>query len=570
MIKQPHLEEIGEGVSESSKHIVVIDDDREMRALLRDFFSGRGYQITDYPSAKDAFARFDSGAAAGLDKIDLIISDINMPGMTGLEFAEAFRRINTKIPVILITAFGSVETAIEAIRKGAYDYIVKPFKLDELSVTVDRALEYAHLQRDNRVLREEIRGSQAFAGILGKSPGMLEVFDLVKRVANANANVLIAGESGTGKERVARAIHELGPRAKKPFIAINCTAIPDTLLESELFGHAKGSFTGAVQRKRGLFEEAEGGTIFLDEIGDMDLSLQAKLLRVIQERKVRAVGENVDRPIDVRILAATHKDLKQSIKNATFREDLYYRLSVIPIVIPPLRHRKEDIPLLAEHFLRKYTAENGSRVTAFSKAAIAKLTNIPWEGNVRELENQIERCVVLAKGGFIEESDLPTAQTADAESVFAQASQQLMTLEELEKASKCLPDPTYADVDLCGHLDYSGLYKQAEASLGDLGLKLKGSGGVTLRLESPTQEDILVVYKKFYEREEKREVEGSNWIGINLREVVWNLRPQSIIRLSPSSNRIEAKYHGAEPEYISKMRRELEGTNVRLELKINE
>lgn len=420
-------------MSESSKHIIVIDDDREMRALLKDFFSGRGFRITEYPTAKDAFARLDSGAAAGLDQIDLIISDINMPGMTGLEFAEAFRRINTKIPVILITAFGSVETAIDAIRKGAYDYVVKPFKLDELSVTVERALEFSVLQRENKVLREEIRGSQSFAGILGKSPGMQEVFDLIKRVATANANVLIAGESGTGKERVARAIHDLGPRAKKPFIAINCTAIPDTLLESELFGHAKGSFTGAVQRKRGLFEEADGGTIFLDEIGDMDLSLQAKLLRVIQERKVRAVGENVDRPIDVRILAATHKDLKASIKNATFREDLYYRLSVIPIVIPPLRHRKEDIPLLAEHFLRKYAAENGSRVTGFSKAAMNRLMNIPWEGNVRELENQIERCVVLAKGDLIEENDLPSAQTSDGETVFGQATQQLMTLEELEK-----------------------------------------------------------------------------------------------------------------------------------------
>lgn len=415
------------------RHIIIIDDEREMRDLLKDFFSGKGFEVTEYGTAKDALARLDSGAAAGLDRLDLIISDINMPGMSGLEFAEAFRRINSKIPVILITAFGSIETAIEAIRKGAYDYVVKPFKLDELAVTVERALEFSHLQRENKVLREEIRQSHSFAGILGKSSSMQEVFDLVKRVANANANVLISGESGTGKERVARAIHDLGSRAKKPFIAINCTAIPDTLLESELFGHAKGSFTGAIQKKRGLFEEAEGGTIFLDEIGDMDLALQAKLLRVIQERKIRAVGDNVDRSIDVRILAATHKDLKQAIKNATFREDLFYRLSVIPIVIPPLRHRKEDIPLLAEYFLKKFAAANGTRVTGFSKAAMAKLISQPWEGNVRELENQIERCVVLAKGEFIEESDFPNAQTSDSEGVIAQASQQLVTLEELEK-----------------------------------------------------------------------------------------------------------------------------------------
>ena len=416
----------------TGRNIVVIDDDREMRALLKDFFSGQGFAITEFPTAKEALARFES-PATDLDGIHLIISDINMPGMSGLEFAERFRRINAKIPVILITAFGSIETAIDAIRKGAFDYVVKPFKLDELSVTVNRALEFGQLRRENKVLRDEIRQSHSFAGILGKSPSMQEVFDLIKRVAPANANVLIAGESGTGKERVARAIHDLGPRAKKPFVAINCTAIPDTLLESELFGHAKGSFTGAVQRKRGLFEEAEGGTIFLDEIGDMDLSLQAKLLRVIQEKKVRAVGENVDRPIDVRILAATHKDLKQAIKNATFREDLYYRLSVIPIVIPPLRHRKEDIPLLADFFLKKYAAENGAKVQGFSKAAVARMMDLPWEGNVRELENLIERCVVLAKGEMIEEGDLPTGPVADTESVFAGASSQLITLEELEK-----------------------------------------------------------------------------------------------------------------------------------------
>lgn len=417
----------------AAPHIVVIDDDREMRELLKDFFSGRGFRVTEFPTAKDALARFE-GPAADEEDIQLIISDINMPGISGLEFAARFRRLNHKIPVILITAFGSIETAIEAIRNGAYDYIVKPFKLDELSVTVDRALEFQQLKRENTILREGLRQSHSFAGIIGKSPSMQEVFDLIKWVAPATANVLITGESGTGKERVARAIHDLGPRAKKPFVAINCTAIPDTLLESELFGHAKGSFTGATQRKRGLFEEADGGTIFLDEIGDMDMNLQAKLLRVIQEKKIRAVGENVDRPIDVRILAATHKDLKLSIKNGTFREDLYYRLSVIPILLPPLRHRKEDIPLLAEHFLKKYSAENGSRVRGFSKEAMAKMMALPWEGNVRELENLIERCVVLAKGEWIEASDLPSVSpVTDSEEVFAGAAQKLVTLEELEK-----------------------------------------------------------------------------------------------------------------------------------------
>lgn len=417
----------------AAPHIVVIDDDREMRELLKDFFSGRGFRVTEFSTAKDALARFESPAAED-DDVQLIISDINMPGISGLDFAARMRRLHNKIPIILITAFGSIETAIEAIRNGAYDYIVKPFKLDELSVTVDRALEFHHLKRENTILREGLRQAHSFAGIIGKSPSMQEVFDLIKRVAPASANVLITGESGTGKERVARAIHDLGPRAKKPFVAINCTAIPDTLLESELFGHAKGSFTGAIQRKRGLFEEADGGTIFLDEIGDMAMNLQAKLLRVIQDKKIRAVGENVDRPIDVRIVAATHKDLKLAIKNGTFREDLYYRLAVIPIVLPPLRHRREDIPLLAEHFLRKYAAENGSPVRGFTKEAMAKMMSFPWEGNVRELENLVERGVVLAKGEWIEASDLPSVGPVDeSEEVFAGAAQKLVPLEELEK-----------------------------------------------------------------------------------------------------------------------------------------
>jgi DNA-binding NtrC family response regulator len=420
-------------MKDGKKQILVIDDDAAMRSLLRDFFTGLGYIVSEYPSASQAITHMQADHGLHADNIDLIISDINMPGMSGLEFTENFKRINAKIPVILITAFGSIETAIESIRKGAFDYIVKPFKLDELSVTVERALEFVQLRRENKILRDEIKQSRAFGGIVGKSKGMQEVFDLIQRVAPANANVLISGESGTGKERVARAIHELGPRAKKPFVAINCTAIPDTLLESELFGHAKGSFTGAIQRKRGLFEEAEGGTIFLDEIGDMDLALQAKLLRVIQEKKVRAVGENIDKPVDVRILAATHKDLKAAIKNGTFREDLYYRLSVIPIVIPPLRHRPEDIIALAEHFLKKFAAENNSKIQGFTSAALERLVQLPWEGNVRELENLIERCVVLGLNDDITAEDLPTAKLDETEAFFAQNASTVLPLDEIEK-----------------------------------------------------------------------------------------------------------------------------------------
>lgn len=415
------------------QQILVIDDDQEMRALLKEFFGNLNFIVSEYSSASEAIQQLRNDHGTLTEEIDLIISDINMPGMTGLEFTETFKKINKQIPIILITAFGSIETAIDSIKKGAFDYIVKPFKLNELSVTVERALEFSRLRRDNAILRSEVKQSHAFAGIIGKSQGMREVLDLVKRVAPANANVLISGESGTGKEKVARAIHDLGPRAKKPFIAINCTAIPDTLLESELFGHGKGSFTGAIQKKKGLFEEAEGGTIFLDEIGDMDLALQSKLLRVIQEKKVRAVGENIDKAIDVRILAATHKDLKAAIKNGTFREDLYYRLSVIPIVIPPLRHRPEDVVTLAEYFLKKFAAENASPIQGFTPEALERLTQMPWEGNVRELENLVERCTVLSKGQFIGVEDLPTIKIDDTEQFFAQNSGTVLSLEQLEK-----------------------------------------------------------------------------------------------------------------------------------------
>lgn len=420
-------------MKDSKKQILVIDDDKEMRSLLKDYFSESGFSVSEYSSASQAVTQMQNDHGLFAEEIDLIISDINMPGMSGLEFTETFKRINPKVPIILITAFGSIETAINSIRKGAFDYIVKPFKLEELSVTVERALEFAQLRRENKILRDEIKQSHGFSGIVGKSQSMQEVFDLIKRVAPAHANVLISGESGTGKERVARAIHDIGPRSKKPFVAINCTAIPDTLLESELFGHAKGSFTGAVQRKKGMFEEADGGTVFLDEIGDMDQALQAKLLRVIQEKRIRLVGENIDRPIDVRILAATHKDLKAAIKNGSFREDLYYRLSVIPIVIPPLRHRPEDIATLAEHFFKKFAAENASLMQGFTKEAMERLIAMPWEGNVRELENLVERCVVLGKGPYIEVGDLPSVKTNEMDTFFAQTLGTMQTLEEIEK-----------------------------------------------------------------------------------------------------------------------------------------
>ncbi|MFN7685040.1 MAG: sigma-54-dependent transcriptional regulator [Oligoflexia bacterium] len=418
--------------------IVVVDDDQEMRSLLQDSLEADGYQVTAYSSATEALARlFSSGSGSGFDgglaALDLIISDIKMPQMDGIEFTRRLKAQLPEVPVILVTAFGSIETALEAMRKGAFHYIVKPFKLAEISVSVQKALEHRRLTRDNSALKSELKRSWGQGDVIGKSAAMKQVFDLVDRVAPATANVLITGESGTGKEMVARSIHARGPRAKKPFVAINCTAIPETLLESELFGHAKGSFTGAIARKKGLFEEAEGGTLFLDEIGDMNVALQAKLLRVIQERKVRSVGDTVARPVDVRIISATHKDLKQAIQDGHFREDLYYRLSVIPIVIPPLRHRSEDIPLLAEFFLRKAAAANGSKVSGFSPKAMTRLLTARWDGNVRELENVIERAVVLAPGHWVDESDLPEPGKLGPEEFYAQATQDFPTLDELER-----------------------------------------------------------------------------------------------------------------------------------------
>lgn len=426
-------------MAEIKGRVIIVDDDQEMRSLLEDFLRNSRYEVWSYSLATDALSVLSTGGNLALGRVngdvDLVISDIKMPEMDGLEFASRLQSLRPEIPVIMITAFGSIETAIEAMRRGAFHYVVKPFKLAEMSVNVERALEFRKLQVDNAVLRAEVKKSWSFDStghVVGKSPGMKAVFDLVARVSQVGSNVLITGESGTGKEMVARAIHESGPRAKKPFVAINCTAIPETLLESELFGHAKGSFTGAIQKKKGLFEEADGGTLFLDEIGDMNVSLQAKLLRVIQERKVRPVGDNVARDVNVRIIAATHKDLKAAMKEGLFREDLFYRLSVIPILIPPLRQRQEDIPLLAEYFLKKYSATHHVNIKGFTKRALAKLSRLRWEGNVRELENLTERATVLCASSVIDEADIPAPETMNVDQFFSSSTSDFPTISQLE------------------------------------------------------------------------------------------------------------------------------------------
>lgn len=421
-------------------HIVVADDDREMRNLLRDFLTKENYLVTCFPSAVEALKALRPGGAldeqSGED-VDVIISDIQMAQVDGMQFLKEMRAERPEIPLILATAFASIDTAIEAMKNGALHYIVKPFKLAELSAILDHAVERRALARDNKILRHEVKKNWGIADMLGKSQAMRTVFDLVTRVASSTANILVTGESGTGKEMVARAVHSLGARSKKPFVAINCTAIPETLLESELFGHAKGAFTGAVGNKKGLIQEANGGTLFLDEIGDMSPQLQAKLLRVLQERKIRPVGGNEMQDVDVRIIAATHKDLKAAIREGNFREDLYYRLSVIPIAIPALRDRPEDIPLLAEHFLNKYAAANGidgkARVTGFTKGAISKLVAMHWQGNVRELENMIERAIVLCPNNIIDASDIPDHEPANFDEANKTLTDDFPTLAQLEE-----------------------------------------------------------------------------------------------------------------------------------------
>lgn len=390
--------------------ILLLDDDLDIQEVLKEKLTARGFQVLSYEDPTD-FLKRNKDEPGFVEQFDLILTDYRMPRMDGLEFIEQAKELSKKVPVILMTATNKVDLAVKAIKAGAYDFVVKPINFSQLNVSIDRALDFNRLKTENDILRSSIKANYSFGGeIVGKSRAVQNVFDLARRVAQSNANVLISGESGTGKEVIARAIHNQSGRAKKPFVAINCSAIPEALLESELFGHAKGSFTGAIDKKIGLFEEAQGGTLFLDEIGDLNLPLQAKLLRVLQERSIKRVGENVEREIDVRVLAATHKDLKKEVRENRFREDLFFRLNVIPINIPPLRDRREDIIPLAEHFFKKFTAQNHSSLKGFAKAALEHLYKLHWSGNVRELENAIERAVILAPGSIIEVEDLPSSE----------------------------------------------------------------------------------------------------------------------------------------------------------------
>lgn len=424
--------------------ILVIEDDEDIQDVIEGFFRPRKFRVEIRSDSKSALGEIRDGKIHP----DVILTDLRMPSMSGIEFTQAMKSMGMHVPIILMTAQQGSEVAVQAIEAGAYDFIVKPIHFPQLLVSVERALHFSKIHQENTVLKATIKNSSGpLEGVIGKSPGFLRAVDLAKRVSDSAANVFINGESGTGKEVIARAIHTFGQRRDKPFIAINCSAIPEALLESELFGYAKGAFTGAAAAKLGLFEEAEGGTLFLDEIGDLSLPLQAKLLRVLQERKIKRIGENQMRDIDVRVVSATHKNLLQEVAEKKFREDLFFRLNVIPILLPPLRDRKEDIVPLARFFLTKFSLINASKAEGFTKAALDRLLSYQWRGNVRELENKIERAVVLCGQPLIDVADLfddepvvekakPTEKVSNssAEGMPLGPEGRLLTLDELETA----------------------------------------------------------------------------------------------------------------------------------------
>jgi len=385
----------------SHERILVVDDEEQMRDLLAKVLERKGYEVSVCGDGAEALALLEREPA------DLVITDVRMPGLNGMEALRAVKELNPEIVVLIMTAFGSIDQAVQAVKEGAYDYINKPFKIDEILLTIQKALEERHLRHEVSTLRQELRTRYHFENLIGKSRAMQEVFGLIEQVAGSRSTVMVYGKSGTGKELVAKAIHYNSPRSAKAFVAVNCAAIPAELLESELFGHEKGAFTGAIATKVGKFELATGGTLFLDEIGHMRLDLQAKILRALQEREIERVGGTRTIKIDVRVLAATNRDLKKAIEDGTFREDLYYRLNVVPITLPPLRQRREDIPLLVEHFIAKYNREFARKVKSFSAGAMAALYQYDWPGNVRELENVIERAVALAQSETISLRELP-------------------------------------------------------------------------------------------------------------------------------------------------------------------
>ncbi len=410
-----------------SAHLLVVDDDPVTIDLLKEVLSKEGYEVSAALSGEEAIAQ-------GTDHFfDIIITDVRMGEKDGVEVLRFFKKNAPDTTVIMITAFGSIETAIEAIREGAYDYISKPFKLDEIKLTVRRALEQRRLVQENKHYRQELLDKYQFKNVIGRTPQMFQVYKTIAKVADTKSTVLLYGERGTGKELIARSIHYNSQRNNRPFIPVDCASLVETLIESELFGHVRGAFTGASSARRGLFEEAEGGTLFLDEVGNLNLSMQSKLLRFLQEHEIKRVGGTESIKVDARIIAATNQPLEPLVKNGKFREDLFDRLNVVVITLPPLRERKEDIPFLASHFLQKFSEETHKNISHLSPEALEILIRYSWPGNVRELEHTIERAVIFSIHPMILPEDLPRKISEEPGGLEVLIPEKPLSLRELEK-----------------------------------------------------------------------------------------------------------------------------------------
>lgn len=424
----------------SACKVLVVDDEADMVETCRKILERKQYAVT---TATDGHAALESIRS---DRFDVVIADLRMSGLDGIEILREVKRTNQGTAVIIITAYSSIETALRAVREGAFDYIPKPFSMEQLEVAVERSLDHQRLQEENRRLQRQIRETFDFSRIVGKSPQITQVLETLRRVVETHANILLYGGSGTGKELLARAVHVNSPRSNSSFVPIDCAALPENLLESELFGYEKGAFTGALTMKRGLIEYAQGGTLFLDEVGDLTPAMQAKLLRVLQERQFRRLGGRELLDVDVRLISATHRNLEEMVRHNLFREDLFYRLNVVSIRVPPLRERSEDIPLLARHFLDEFRGATGRPVEGISTAAMMLLQRYAWPGNVRELRNALERAVSLTEANQITPLDLPEAILCLSESCakfstdakFRQAKQQVIGEFEREYLQQCL------------------------------------------------------------------------------------------------------------------------------------
>ncbi|MCD6082576.1 sigma-54-dependent Fis family transcriptional regulator [Candidatus Aerophobetes bacterium] len=404
--------------------ILVVDDEPLVRNFLREVLEAEDYEVLTTEDGLSALKEVERGG------IDLVITDVRMPKMNGIELLKEVKKRSPSTLVVVITAYGTIENAVEAMKNGACDYITKPLSPEQIKLAIQKASQHKNLLNENRYLRSEVSQRYNFEQLIGRSPQMRRVYEMIDRVAPTNATVLIQGESGTGKELVARAIHYRSPRKDKPFVKVNCAALPEDLLESELFGHERGAFTGAVSKREGRFELADRGTLLLDEISETSPAFQAKLLRVLQEQEFERVGGSKTIKVDVRVIATTNKDLKQAIREGKFREDLYYRLNVLPIYLPPLRERKEDIPLLVQHFLEKYSRQNGLRIKSLSKKCLDMMMQYEWPGNVRELENVIERAVVMSEGETIFPENISLSSPVQKMGL---SFPEEITLEEMEK-----------------------------------------------------------------------------------------------------------------------------------------